>query len=294
MRHAVIYWPQNVEAPKSARTSAPEGPRAEEVRAQLTSILASHRFRNAGAQKLLLRYVVERALEGDFDALDEAAIADAVFARGKSLDSDADATVRMLADRLRKRLDRYYSRRRPARIRIDLPKASYIPVFTYRQCGLKLKRWIGLAAALAVAAIGLAWFLHYRGFERRTYRSVAVLPFFNANRTPEVAPQVEGVVRRLTSQLVKYERIRVSSAPYLSGEPARAPDLARRLSVDALLTGSVYLDGGDIRIVLELVDGRDGRRLWSDVYEASESLVPDMTSDIAYAVAKALGTGDVR
>ncbi|MBZ5584818.1 MAG: hypothetical protein LAQ30_21935, partial [Acidobacteriia bacterium] len=255
---------------KPAGNSAGGAPEPEEVRAQLAAILASHCFPKAGVQqKDLLRYLVERALEGDSAALQERAIAAAVFGRKESFDPEMDGVVRLVAERLRKSLDRYYAgrRRRRTPIRIDLPRGSYSPLFTRRTRGAAVRRTallLGAAAVLALAVLGASRLLHPKP-EARRYRSVAVLPFENVNRLPEVEPYVAGVVANLTEKLTMYQSLRVVGqvSPEFRGQVANATAVARRLAVDALLEGGVYLHDGQVKIGLALVDGRDGRTLWT-------------------------------
>jgi hypothetical protein len=101
------------------------------VREQLERILASSHFRNSKRYPALLRFVVERTLDGASGELKERNIAVDVFAREPSYDPSVDPVVRISAGEVRKRLAQYY--REPGReneIRIDLPLGSYLPEFS--------------------------------------------------------------------------------------------------------------------------------------------------------------------
>jgi len=113
---------------------APDGdPKAlteEQVREELSRVLASHEFRTSKRSQDFLRYVVENTLRGHGDMLKERTIGIEVFGRPTSYDPSDDATVRVKAGEVRKRLGLYYSdlgARNP--VRIELPSGTYVPEF---------------------------------------------------------------------------------------------------------------------------------------------------------------------
>ena len=101
-----------------------------QVREELNRILACHEFRTSKRSQDFLRYVVENTLQGHGDMLKERTIGIEVFGRPTSYDPSDDATVRVKAGEVRKRLGLYYSdlgSRNP--VRIELPSGTYIPEF---------------------------------------------------------------------------------------------------------------------------------------------------------------------
>lgn len=103
---------------------------AEMVREELKRVLASHEFRSTKRSQDFLRYVVENTLDGRAEILKERTIGIDVFARPTSYDPSDDATVRVKAGEVRKRLGLYYSSegvRDP--VRIELPAGTYVPEF---------------------------------------------------------------------------------------------------------------------------------------------------------------------
>src|SRR5579859_7062078 len=109
---------------KSAADSAsghPASASPEESREELTRILNSQEFRSSNRSKEFLKYVVENTLAGHGDTLKERTIGIDVYGRPASYDPSDDATVRVKAGEVRKRLDRYYaSEGRSERLRIEL------------------------------------------------------------------------------------------------------------------------------------------------------------------------------
>jgi hypothetical protein len=92
--------------------------------------LQSHGFRASRRSQDFLRYVVERTLDGHADSLKERTIGIDVFGRSASYDPSDDATVRVKAGEVRKRLGHYYvTEGQHEEIRIELPAGTYVPEF---------------------------------------------------------------------------------------------------------------------------------------------------------------------
>jgi hypothetical protein len=103
---------------------------AERIREELSRVLGSHEFRSSKRSQDFLRYVVEHALAGDTDVLKERTIGIEVFGRPTSYDPSDDATVRVKAGEVRKRLGLYYSDQGAQDpVRIELPSGTYVPEF---------------------------------------------------------------------------------------------------------------------------------------------------------------------
>jgi len=104
----------------------------EAVQAQLESILASSVFRNSKRYASVLKYIVERTIEGAGDQLKERTIGVEVFGRPADYDTASDHAVRSAASEIRKRLAQYYqSEAGSAELRIELQPGSYVPQFRW-------------------------------------------------------------------------------------------------------------------------------------------------------------------
>ena len=99
----------------------------EAVRRELEAVLASLLFARSEQLSRLLRFLVERHLEGRDEELKESVIAVEVFRRRPDYDPRRDPIVRTEARRLRARLADYYAQAPGARARIELPKGGYVP-----------------------------------------------------------------------------------------------------------------------------------------------------------------------
>src|SRR5579863_717316 len=105
-------------------------PTEEQVREELSRVLACHEFRTSKRSQDFLRYVVENTLQGHGDMLKERTIGIEVFERPTSYDPGDDATVRVKAGEVRKRLGIYYSDEGAHNaVRIELPSGTYVPEF---------------------------------------------------------------------------------------------------------------------------------------------------------------------
>jgi hypothetical protein len=114
----------------------------EEVRKQLRKILASPAFHNSKRYAAVLKYIVDRTLEGAGDRIKERTIGIEVFDRAPDYDTATDHVVRSAAAEVRKRLAHYYLQDAQSQLRIEVLPGSYIPQF----------RWTDGHASLAPVA----------------------------------------------------------------------------------------------------------------------------------------------
>lgn len=103
---------------------------AEVIHAQLERILANPLFKHSKRYPTLLRYVVERTLDGHSEDLKERTLGIEVFGRDPDYDTNLDPVVRTTAAEIRKRLAQYYQEpNHETEHRIDLPLGSYAARF---------------------------------------------------------------------------------------------------------------------------------------------------------------------
>ncbi len=103
-------------------------PRASALRVHLRSITESPAFKGSRRSQEFLQFVVERALDRQFDDLKERMLGVELFGRSPSYDTGDDAIVRVTACDVRKRLHQYYAEfGRQSDFHIELPPGSYIP-----------------------------------------------------------------------------------------------------------------------------------------------------------------------
>jgi len=104
---------------------------SSEVEAELERVCLSAQFHSSKRSCEFLRYVVRVTLDGRVDSLKERTIGIDLLGRDTTYDPSSDATVRVRANEVRKRLASYYgSHPLPGALRLDLPVGCYVPRFT--------------------------------------------------------------------------------------------------------------------------------------------------------------------
>lgn len=102
----------------------------EKKQAVLDEVLASKTFARSDQLRSFLTYVCEKEIAGNGSEINEYVIAVEALGRPATYSSGEEATVRNRAYQLRHKLLEYYSlENATARVRIELPKGSYCPVF---------------------------------------------------------------------------------------------------------------------------------------------------------------------
>ena len=109
---------------------------ADDIQEELGIVLAGKAMARSPQLQAMLKYMVTETLAGRADKLKAYAIAVDVLGRDVSFDPNTDAIVRVQAGRLRSVLDSHYSDEgRDSRLRIELPKGTYVPVFVKARSG---------------------------------------------------------------------------------------------------------------------------------------------------------------
>lgn len=107
-------------------------PPPDEIFAALQTLLANNALRLSERNRRFLSFVVTQTIEGRADRIKAYAIGVDVFGRDDSFDPTVDPIVRIEATRLRSALTAYYDGAGAAdRIRIALPRGSYVPSFCW-------------------------------------------------------------------------------------------------------------------------------------------------------------------
>jgi hypothetical protein len=135
------------------------------VRQQLERIFGSAEFASSRRCQEFLRFVVDKTLAGHADDLKERTIGIELLGRPASYEPSTDATVRVKAGEVRKRLHAYYGGPGAGdELRIDVPAGGYVPEFSaaspmpeIRPATLREAAWARLSWAWILAIT--AWVL---------------------------------------------------------------------------------------------------------------------------------------
>lgn len=161
-----------------------------------------------------------------------------------------------------------------------------------------LKRWVtwlSTAALFATAAVlffadagGLRGKLFPRSAAKPEIRSLAVLPLTSLSSEQEQDYFTEGMTEALITELGKISALRVishQSVMQYKGTKKSLTQIARELHVDAIVEGSIIRAGDQVRISVQLIDGRTDRHLWADNYQREMRGILSLQNDVAKAIA---------
>jgi tetratricopeptide (TPR) repeat protein/predicted Ser/Thr protein kinase len=172
---------------------------------------------------------------------------------------------------------------------VPLPSGQTKAVETARPAGVP-RRWVWAAGGTAFAAGAGYWaFRQFGG--ARTIQSLAVLPFANRNNNAEIDYLVDGITDQLIYGLTSVKdlvvRSRAAVAAYRK-QPQDLAEVAQKLKVDGLVTGSVQIAGDTLRVTAELTDARENRLVWGDNYERRSDSAMQLMTTLAYDIAQKL------
>jgi TolB-like protein/Flp pilus assembly protein TadD len=207
-----------------------------------------------------------------------------------------DSLVRVEAGKLRQLLAKYYeSDGMHDPVRIEIPRGSYRPSFRPLEAPRRPWRsapWLIPAATLAGAILlgaGGWWWSSTRRPAPTPPASIAVLPFVDLSPAKDREYFCDGLTEEVIRALGGLEGLRVASrtsAFGYRGVPRDVRRIGRELGVQAVLEGSVKVDGDSVRVAVQLVNASDGFQLWGDTYIRRFEDVLAIQQDIAGGVAK--------
>jgi eukaryotic-like serine/threonine-protein kinase len=121
--------------------------------------------------------------------------------------------------------------------------------------------------------------------------SLAVLPLDNLSNEPAQEYFTDGMTEELISALAKISELRVvsrTSVMQYKGVRKSAPEIARELHVDGIVSGSVLhvANSKRVRITAELVDAATDHNLWTQSYERDLTDVFALQDEVARNIAQ--------
>ncbi len=148
----------------------------------------------------------------------------------------------------------------------------------------------GLALLLALSA-GALWI---KSRERSVsgitpIRSLAVLPLENLSGDPSQEYLADGMTDEVITGLGQISALRVVSrttAMQYKNAHKSLPQIARELSVDAVVEGSVVRSGDRVRIAAQLFDAPADKQLWARSFDGDLGDVLGLQNQVASAVAE--------
>jgi TolB-like protein/Tfp pilus assembly protein PilF len=135
-----------------------------------------------------------------------------------------------------------------------------------RPIGRPWRRSVAAAAGVVLVAAAAWWLTTQAGGP--TYQSLAVLPLATFTTDPEQEYFVEGVHEALISELAQVGLTVIGRGSMMRYQNTEKPirEIARELSVDAVVEGSVFWAGDSVQIRARLVDGATQDPVWTGSY----------------------------
>jgi TolB-like protein/class 3 adenylate cyclase/tetratricopeptide (TPR) repeat protein len=126
--------------------------------------------------------------------------------------------------------------------------------------------------------------------------SIAVLPFDNLSGDPRQERLAGGLTEDVITDLSRFRELFViarNSTEAYKGKPVDVRQVARELGVRYVLEGSLQIDGDQVRITAQLIDGTTGNHVWAERYERPLDDVfavqDEVTKKIAGTLAPSMG-----
>jgi len=214
----------------------------KDIMAQMQRILSSPEFHATDMQRKFLEFIITETLAGNAHEIKGYTVATCVFGRKVDFDLNNDPIVSIQANKLRCSLERYYltvGQNDP--VRFDIPKGTYVPVFT-QQCTIESGGSLVDNPAVQTCVDG-------------SWPTLMVRPFQNLTGDPDFKYLIIGLTVELSTELSRYQDVRV-----LIYKPEKlGSDIDARFAVE----GSVRFDAsGIIKIDVHLIDLSKNMLIW--------------------------------
>jgi len=154
-----------------------------------------------------------------------------------------------------------------------------------------------VGAAVAGLLLGAATVWPFRGelFRPSQFnppdRSIAVLPFTDSSESKDQEYLCDGVSEEILHTLAQVEGLRVAgrtSSFSLKGRTTK--EVGKKLNVGNVLEGSLQRQGNRVRVTAELIDARNGFRVWTETYDRELDSAFALQDEIARSIIGALKT----
>jgi TolB-like protein len=154
------------------------------------------------------------------------------------------------------------------------------------------RRWL-LAILLGVGAAALVLGVAFQFALPRpkTIQSLAVLPFRTLGVGTSEEYFTDGMTDAVTTELAKVgvpKVISETSVAQFKDTKKSVPEIARALSVDAIVEGAVLRDGDEVRITVQLIRGDNDRHVWAESYQRPVKDILALQNEVALGVARAI------
>jgi TolB-like protein/DNA-binding winged helix-turn-helix (wHTH) protein/Flp pilus assembly protein TadD len=146
---------------------------------------------------------------------------------------------------------------------------------------------------LAVLLIAVAELLYSFNFVKggETIDSIAVLPFINVNADAKTEYLSDGISYSIINSLSQLPHLKVIPFNSVSGYKGKQPDpqmVGRELNVSAVLMGRLIQEGDSLSINTELIDVRNNKHVWSQLYDLKLADILQVQQEISREISEKL------
>ena len=121
--------------------------------------------------------------------------------------------------------------------------------------------------------------------------SLAVIPFFNMTKDPEIEYLTDGITESLIYRLSSQPRLRLMARTTVfrfKGADVDPLEAGRSLGVRAVLTGKMAQRGSALNVQVELVNVANGSLLWGEQYDCGAADILNLQDGISAKIAEKL------
>jgi TolB-like protein len=154
---------------------------------------------------------------------------------------------------------------------------------------------VGAATAGLLLGAAAVWIFRGELFQASQFnppdRTIAVLPFTDSSETKDQEYLGDGISEEILQTLTQVDGLRVvgrSSSFAFKGKNTNASEVGQKLNVGNVLEGSLRRQGNRVRVTAELIDARNGFRVWTETYDRELDAAFALQEEIARSVVDAL------
>jgi serine/threonine protein kinase len=152
---------------------------------------------------------------------------------------------------------------------------------------------VGAATAGLLLGAAAVWLFRGELFRASQFnppnRSIAVLPFADLSETKDQEYLCDGISEEILHRLAQVDGLSVvgrTSSFSLKGRNTK--EVGERLNVGNVLEGSLQRQGNRVRLTAELIDARNGFRVWTETYDRELDGAFGLQDEIARSIVDAL------
>ena len=171
---------------------------------------------------------------------------------------------------------------------VDLSAEKVVVVVPQRRPRVLKRIWSGFALFVALG-VGAVWILRPASHPPQVIRSLAVLPLENLSGDASQEYFSDGMTDELITELGQIGGLRVisrTSVMTYKGTHKSLPEIARDLSVDAVVEGAVLRSGKQVRITAQLILAAVDKHLWARSYEGNLNDAFALQKQVARSIAE--------